>query len=548
MRLVRRPALLLVACALHAGRPAPALAQRTGSPPSALTSLFAEWRAFQLPKRVEGVPDYSAAAMTAQQQALPAMQKRLRALDTTGWTIKQQVDWHAVRAEMNGMDFDHRVLRPWANNAGFYVTVFNEQSDQPAREGSYADVAVELWQYTFPLTPAAAAKMDSGVRVIPGLLAQAKKNLVGNGHDLWVYGAKVMKDQAKELEALGARVASAPGPLAANVKRAKQASVDFAQWVETESVKHMGSSGIGIANYDWYLAHVQLTPMTYASVTTLMESELARANAALAAAERANAKLQQQPVVATAAEHAKRFNDGVTAYMVWLKDKHILTVAPWMDGAMRARIGSFNAGPREFFTEVDYRDPVVMRTHGLHWIDLGTMVNAPHPDPIRRGPLLYNIFVTRTEGFATGWEEIAMHEGLFEKSPRSRELVYILLAERAARALGDLMMQGKGYTIQQASQVASDKTPRGWLSMKGNLVYFEQHLYLGQPGYGTAYVTGKHQMDLLFAARRASLGAKFTMKQMMDEIMVAGLLPASLLRWELTGSLPDDVKQMLVAP
>ena len=71
MRLVRRPALLLVACALHAGRPAPALAQRTGSPPSALTSLFAEWRAFQLPKRVEGVPDYSAAAMTAQQQALP---------------------------------------------------------------------------------------------------------------------------------------------------------------------------------------------------------------------------------------------------------------------------------------------------------------------------------------------------------------------------------------------------------------------------------------------------------------------------------------------
>lgn len=547
MRPARRPALLLAICALHTGSPTHAMAQRTGSPFTALTALFTEWRAFQHPKRVDGAPDYSAAAMSTQQKALPALQQRLRAIDTTGWTIKQQVDWHVVRAEMNGMEFDHRVLRPWANNPGFYVTVFNEQSDQPAREGPFADGAVEVWQYTFPLSPAAAAKMDSGVRAIPGLLAQAKKNLVGNGHDLWVYGAKVLKDQAKELEALAPKVVSAPGSLVADVKRAQQATAEFAQWVDGEAAKHTGASGIGIANYDWYLTHVQLTPNTYAGVTKQMESELKRSTDALAADERANAKLPQLPVVSSAAEHAKRFADGVGAYVAWLKNKNIMTVAPWMEGALRARTGTFNAGPREFFTEVDYRDPVVMRTHGLHWFDLGTMEHAPNADPIRRGPLLYNIFVSRTEGFATGWEEIAMNEGLFEKSPRSRELIWILLAERAARALGDLAMQGKGATIQQASQLASDKTPRGWLSMKGNLVYFEQHLYLQQPGYGTSYVTGKLQMDQLFAARKAQLGAKFTVKQLMDEIMATGLVPASLVRWEITGVLPDDVKQMLAA-
>ena len=521
------------------------MAQRTGSPFTALTSLFSEWRAFQRPKRVDGVPDYSAAAMMAQQRALPAMQRRLRQIDTTGWSIKQQVDWHVVRAEMNGMDFDHRVLRPWANNPGFYVTVFNEQSDQPAREGPFADRAVELWQVTFPLSALAAAKLDSGVRAIPGLLAQAKKNLVGNGHDLWIYGAKVLKDQAKELETLAPRVANAPGTLAMDVKRAQESTAEFAQWVDGEASRRTGPSGIGIANYDWYLTHVQLTPNTYAGVTKQMESELARSTAALAAAERANASLPQLPVVSSATEHAKRAGEGVTAYMAWLSNKSIITVAPWMDGALRARIGTFKSGPREFFTEVDYRDPVVMRTHGLHWFDLGTMEHAPNTDPIRRGPLLYNIFVSRTEGFATGWEEIAMNEGLVANSPRSRELIWILLAERAARAMGDLAMQGKGYTIQQASQLASDKTPRGWLSMKGNLVFFEQHLYLQQPGYGTAYVTGKLQMDQLFATRKAQLGAQFTVKQLMDEIMAAGLVPASLVRWELTGVLPDDVKQML---
>jgi hypothetical protein len=549
MRMLRRSLGLLAATAsLFVGAPGAARAQRAGTPFEALTALFAEWRAFQHAPRVDGVPDYSVTAMATQHRALASFQQRLRAMDTTGWSVRQQVDWHVVRAEMNGMDFDHRVLRPWANNPAYYVTVFNEQSDQPAREGPYADGGVELWQLTWPLTPAAAAQLDAGVRIIPALLAQAKRNLVGQGHDLWVYGARALRDQAKELEALAPKVAKAPGTLAADVQRAQAATNEFAQWVEAESAKRTGSSGIGIANYDWYLAHVQLMPLTYGQVVTLMERELARSSAALAVDEAHNAALPPLKVVSSAAEHAKRFAAGVSDYMAWLKARNIITIQPWMDGALRARIGSFSAGPREFFTEVDYRDPVAMRTHGLHWFDLGQMVHAPHADPIRRGPLLYNIFVTRTEGFATGWEEIAMQAGLFDKSPRSRELIWILLAERAARALGDLAMQGKGYTIDQASQLASDGTPRGWLSMKGNLVYGEQHLYLSQPGYGTSYVTGKIQMDALFATRKAQLGDKFTMKGMMDEIMGAGLVPASLVRWELTGVLPDDVRAMLVAP
>jgi hypothetical protein len=44
---------------------------------------------------------------------------------------------------MNGLDFDHRVIRPWANNPAFYVTIFTSQSDQPAREGHFAAGSVE---------------------------------------------------------------------------------------------------------------------------------------------------------------------------------------------------------------------------------------------------------------------------------------------------------------------------------------------------------------------------------------------------------------------
>src|SRR5438552_2961192 len=177
------PTILLLLAALVAGPPG-------GGRYEDLLSFFREWRSFQRPKLVEGVPDYSAASMAAQQRGLENFQRRLAAIDTGGWPIAQQVDYQVVRAEIAGLDFDHRVLKPWANNPAFYVTVFTEESDQPTREGPSAWGAVELWTYTYPLTPERVAALDTGIRTIPALLAGAKANLTGDGRDLWIYGTK----------------------------------------------------------------------------------------------------------------------------------------------------------------------------------------------------------------------------------------------------------------------------------------------------------------------------------------------------------------------
>jgi len=516
--------------------------------PRDLETLFSEWRAFQQPKLVDGVPDYSAAAMTAQQQALPDYQRRLVALDPSGWPIPAQVDWHIVRAEMNGLDFDHRVRKPWASNPAFYVTVFSDQSDQPAREGPLAYGAVEVWSYTFPLSTADRARMDGGIRVIPRLLDQARTNLVGDGRDLWVFGAKSIRGQSADLAALAGRLGSAQDALAADVQRAKAATDAFAAWVESRAASKAGACGVGVDHYNWYLKNVQLVPYTWQDEVTIMERELGRAHAFLALEEQRNAALPQPSVIASEAEHVRRFSAGVSEYIAFLRDHQILTIRDDMEPALRARVGRFRAGPREFFTEIDYRDPEVMRTHGYHWFDLARMARQPHADQIRRGPLLYNIFNTRTEGHATGWEEMMLQAGMFDARPRSRELIYVLLAERAARALGDLRMHANTWTLEQAAAFASANTPRGWLRLDMNTVRDEQHLYLQQPAYGTSYITGKIQVEALLAARRQQRGERFVMREFMEEFDAAGLIPASLLRWELTGQLPDDVRRMLARP
>jgi hypothetical protein len=521
------------------------------SPPGAsryedLVSFFKDWRAFQKPRVVEGIPHYNAGAMGAQQHALETYKKRLAAIDPSGWPIPQQVDYQIVRAEVNGLDFDHRVLRPWANNPAFYVTVFGEESDQPAREGPFAAGAIELWSYTFPLSAADAEAIRPRLRAIPGLFAQAKVNLTGNGKDLWTYGAKALRAQSDELAKLAPRLTGAGAVLANDAATARKATDDFAAWVEAQAAAKNGPSGIGVENYDWYLKHVQLVPYTWAEEVALMERELARAHALLAMEELKNAKLPvQEPVAANAAEYDRAFNAAVSEYMAFLKDHEILTVADYLDPALRARIGSFSPPPREFFSEVDYRDPEVMRTHGYHWFDKAFQVHAPPASPIRREVLLYNIFNTRTEGHATGWEELMMQAGMFDARPRSRELVYVLVAERAARALGELFLQSNRMTLEEASAFACAATPRGWLSMKGKLVRDEQHLYLQQPGYGTSYLIGKIEIEKLLAERRAQLGGDFRMKAFMDDFNSRGLIPASLLRWEMTGTKFPELEEML---
>src|SRR5439155_14822703 len=180
---------------------------------------------------------------------------------------------------MNGLDFDHRVLRPWATNPAFYVTVFPDRSDQPAREGPVAYGPLELWSYSFPLTAARADEMDAHLRTIPTLLDLARTNLTGTGRDLWTFGARSIKQQSRDLATLAARLGDAPAALKATVQRARDATDRFAAWLDDQAPSKTGPSGIGVENYNWYLKNVQLAPYTWQDEATIMERELARAHA-----------------------------------------------------------------------------------------------------------------------------------------------------------------------------------------------------------------------------------------------------------------------------
>ena len=141
-----------------------------------LVALFREWRAFERPPLRDGAPDYTAERMRAAHAEWRSYRDRLHAIDPSSWSIPQQVDWHIVRAELNGFDFNCRVLRPWARDPGFYKSVWTYQSDTPAHEGPCNHALVELWTYEFPLVlRPRTSRLERELAVIPPLLAQARE-------------------------------------------------------------------------------------------------------------------------------------------------------------------------------------------------------------------------------------------------------------------------------------------------------------------------------------------------------------------------------------
>jgi len=507
-----------------------------------LVALFHDWRAFERPPLLHGAPDYTAETNTRRQAGLKDYQARLKAIDISAWPVGQQVDWYLVWAEMNGMDFNFRVLQPWARDPAFYQSIWTEQSDTPAHEGPTHHALVELWTYTFPLDEAAEARLTSELKTIPPLLEQARGNLTGNARDLWVAGIKNIEDQERELLNLAEKTKGGSTELKAAIDAAASASHSFRSWLREQEPKKTGPSGVGRDNYTWYLRNVHLVPLTWEEEVLLLKRELDRAWASLKLEEQHNIGLPPMVPIATAEDYDQRANQSVLRFSNFLRDAQVLPDYDYIEPVLREHTGSFvPPEERNFFLIVEHNEPLVLWSHWYHWFDHAHMKTFPNPSPIRRGPLLYNIWDSRSEGNATGFEEMVMHAGLYDEEPRARELVWIMLAQRAARGLGSLYAQANIFTMQKARDFHVKYTPRGWMSPDLDLLGFEQQLYLRQPGYGSSYVTGKYLMERLLAERSRQMGESYQLKDFFGEVDAVGVIPVSMIRWQLTG-LDDEIQ------
>lgn len=503
-----------------------------------LLELFKEWRNFEMPPLKDGVPDYSKSTFDFRFVQYNKLRSRLESFSIDLWPVHDQVDWYLLWAEMNGYLFNYKILKPWERDPAFYKSIWTYKSDVPAHEGPTPHFTVELWQYDFPLNKKDRIKLLSSLELIPKFNKQAKINLTGNARDLWIAGIRDIEKQTQILEELILKPGVAKDKkLVMQIKNAKDSTDDFVKWLKKEAFKKNGPSGIGKENYTWYQQNVHLVPMTWEDEVFLLKRELARAWSSLKLEEHRNRKLPELKPADSPFSYKKLAENAAKELIDFLDQNQIVTVKEYFSRSLEPHLGEYiPAEKRNFFWITAHLDPKPLFSHFYHWFELERMEVEPHLNPIREKALLYNIFDSRNEGLATAVEEFFMHAGLYEKNPRAREIVYILIAQRAARGLGSLYAHANIMSMEEAGKIHSEYTPRGWMKTEKELLLFEQHLYLRQPGYGTSYITGKYLIEEMMMENAKSDESNFTIKKFFDSINRIGNIPVSLGIWEMTGN------------
>jgi Bacterial protein of unknown function (DUF885) len=506
---------------------------------SDLVSLFREFREFTIPNSIEiGVPDYTAATMQKQWQELKTYQKRLVAIDTSDWPISKKVDYQIVRAEMNAVEFNHRVLRPWSKDPGFYSVIPRFEQNM------YGAIIIPK----LPLSEDKIEDFQVKLRAIPKVLEQAKENLTEAASDLAILAIKRNEKDSNKFRNLIEKLSNFHSDLVPDAKKALAAMDDFRAWIEQNLNKMTAPAGVGIDNYNWYLKNVQLVPYTWEEAMVLLQREYEQAMAVLHLEKNRNRKIPILKPASSAGEYIQRFNNSQEFLLNFLKKEKILTVPDYL---VLNPLVSFKLPqkPHDFFQQCMIRDPLALMPHDFIGHHLDTKRHGRDSRPIRGtefhiyGRRYQFIDAFRSEGLATAVEEILMHAGMLDQRPRSREIICMLRIFRAVRAIADLKMHNNQLSFNEAAEFCAEKTPYCWSRADSDLIWGDLELYLCQPAYGIGYTIGKIQIEKLLADKAAQLGDDFIFGQFMDEFLAAGMIPISLTRWEMTG-LEDEIKKL----
>ena len=504
-----------------------------------LLILFKEFREFDRPDDSEASPDYSAESMKIKYQELNEFQKRLQAIDPGEWTVSEQIDYHLVRAEMNGLEFRHRVMRPWACDPCFYI-----------------DEIPGIWRLEYFLTEKPdISELVADLQSLPDVCAQAQENL----NDLSIVPGDLAILANRRLEHILVSI----GDLEAETQDTKlieqlaayrNAIHDYLNWIRENQDKMTASAGVGKENYNWLLKNVYLFPYTWEDCRRIVELEDNRVITFQKLEENRNRHLPMPEHAPTFQAYRDGIYDAVDHIMTFLKEEEIFTLQDYLvpDDYYASRIEGKGYGEdkpwpehHDYFFNFSHREPVMENTHELvgHHFD---GLRRRHDDrPIRGVRHPYKVSTGRGEGFAFALEELLMHAGYLDERPRrSREIAYEQAAFRTVRALADIYMHSGEWSLTDAIEYAVANAPHGEILDDSPHLWYEMETTLRGVGHHMIMVVGKVQFMKVFRDRAQQLGDDFVLKEFIDEYLEAGMVPQSLIRWEMTGY-EDEVETLL---
>jgi len=492
--------------------------------------------------------DYSAAKIEERAQHVRKLLDQVRALPAARWPKDDRIDWMLFRSQLEGADFNSRVLQSERTDPQIYVS-----------ECSNGIFSLLKKEYDAPRQRALAA--TARLKQMPAMIAQGERNLqkpVRLFAELAIASARAIDPLFNDsLMTLARDLPANERDELAKAREAALAAIHgFADRLEKRLPSMVAFSPMGTVNYNYYLKQVLLLPLDAQQVEMLGRTELARYRAlesllpdpSLADPNPARSK----NIPPDQASFLKAYESREQEMISFLKEHQLVTVPDYLgrfeirqlpeafkptspggfmnppglydkDPAGFYFIPTYNPQSKNFYIRAAIEDPRPILGHeGIpgHFMQLSI---ANHlADEIRRqhGD---GVFV---EGWALYGEEMLMRTGLYPENSAAYGQVLRLSRYRSARIGVDVNLHTGKWTFEQAVNYFMEGGGLDREAAEG-----EAAGAASSPTQKISYIVGKWQIMNLLGRYRDKAGPNFRLGQFHDDLIKNGSLPLSIVEW-----------------
>lgn len=523
-----------------------------------LASLGAEvwdWRARTQPssgddipriERPDGwLPDFSPAAMAARRATLEDFEARWRALRGLPQTAAEDVDYRLIGSALARVRWELDHVAAWQRQPHFYI----DQTLAP------------IFTVLLPPPPVKEPRAREVLRLleaIPETLGAAKANLTDIRAPFRRVGLQMLARVPDSLQSMAAALApEIPVELRARLGDAVEASLvafaDFTDFVRAQDNGLAETTAVGRESYLFFLDEVALYPYAPDELLAMAEQEWERAVAFAELESHRNLGVPEMEVAASVEAVVEKLHEGEHAIHRFLESRRLLSVPDWVQHYTARGLPDYLApigwlgvntdqtGPSRldedattylpepspdlgYFNLSRAKDPRPVVVHeGVpgHYLQLA--LSWAHPNPLRRhfydsGP---------NEGIGFYAEEMMLQAGLFDDSPKTREVIYSFSRLRALRVEVDVKLALGAFTIAEAGEYLAETVPMDRETAEEEAIFFA-----ATPGQAISYQIGKLQiLDFLAEAKRRE-GEDFDLQAFHDFVWLNGNVPIALQRQE----------------
>jgi uncharacterized protein (DUF885 family) len=548
----------------------------------ALANDFWQWRARYQPFSKDDIPrierpledragprDWSVSSIAKQKATLEDFEKQWRQIGTTGWSVARRVDYRLMGSALARVRWELDVNPRWQRDPSFYLdqtlTGLLEALVQPP-----------------PFDALRSREIVDRMQDIPRIIDDGKANLrsvrpfaalaIGDLQQIRPKLERVEREVAPMLHD-GASGGTVRGNdrLAAKLKTATEKAIlaleSYRTWLQAQLDTMPDNAAVGRTNYEFFLRNVAVLPYSPEQLLPISRQEWDRSVAFEQYEKQRNDAWSKQglPELKPAAnlqDEIERAKHDELAIRKFLEDKGILTVPADVRHYTLQAMPDYLEALADFGEVDDFTGPSRLNDDGVRWASppsgqLGyfwlATAKDPRPDLVHEGvpghyfqmclswrhtdPIRRHYYDSgANEGIGFYAEEMMLQAGLFDDSPRTREIIYNFMRLRALRVEVDVKLALGSFTVAQAADYLAQRVP-----MDKKTAEAEAALFATDPGQAISYQIGKSQILHFLADAKLAQGDKFSLRAFHDFLWRNGNVPIALQRWEYLGE-DDDLR------